>query len=121
MARNSNEPLAISETTLKKRLNEQHMLASIESARGTLTVRRRLAGHQYSVLHLRAELFTGADVGISDSDVGSMSDSGTPPDTGSSSNVNDLQANVGKVRSNGTTYTPTAREGVTDGIVEIQI
>ena len=51
MARDMNEPFATSPQTLKKRLSEKGMLASVEVKRQTLTVRRTIAGSTMSVLH----------------------------------------------------------------------
>jgi hypothetical protein len=45
------EPLGISERTLHRRLAEGHHLASTETARGTVTVRRVIAGRRVAVLH----------------------------------------------------------------------
>jgi hypothetical protein len=52
-ARDIGEPFAISEQMLKKRLRERDLLASIDAARETLTVRRRICGSYKGVLHLR--------------------------------------------------------------------
>jgi len=43
--------LAVSEHTLRKRLNEKGYLASVDKPRGTLTVRRTICGSSKSVLH----------------------------------------------------------------------
>jgi len=51
MARDMNEPFATSPQVLKKRLDEKRLLASVETKRGTLTVRRTIAGSQIPVLH----------------------------------------------------------------------
>jgi hypothetical protein len=47
------EPFSTSEQTLKKRLYEKEILASIDEKRETLTIRRTIAGSQRNVLHLR--------------------------------------------------------------------
>jgi hypothetical protein len=52
-ARDSGEDLAISEQTLKKRLHERGLLASIDGKRETLTVRRSITGSSKPVLHFR--------------------------------------------------------------------
>ena len=52
-ARDSGEPFAISEQTLKKRLREKGMLASVDENRQTLTTRRRIGGTYKNVLHFR--------------------------------------------------------------------
>ncbi len=53
------EGLNVSSQTLWKRLNEAGFLASTDTARNTLKVRRRIAGRDQSVLHLRAEKLAG--------------------------------------------------------------
>ena len=61
MARDMNEPFATSEQTLKKRLFQKGLLASVEAKRETLTVRRSIAGSRKSVLHfLRSTLLPEA-------------------------------------------------------------
>lgn len=56
-ARDSGEPLNASRQTLKKRLREKGLLASVDESRGTLTVRRTICGSSKDVLHmLRAAL-----------------------------------------------------------------
>lgn len=52
-ARDSGEPLPVSEQTLRKRLRDKGRLVATDEARGTLTVRRKIAGVQREVLHLR--------------------------------------------------------------------
>jgi Domain of unknown function (DUF3854) len=52
MARDTEEPLAISEQVLRKRLCDRNLLASVEKKRGTLTVRRSIGGTSKDVLHL---------------------------------------------------------------------
>jgi hypothetical protein len=51
--RDVGEVLAISEQTLKKRLHEKHLLASVDEPRQTLTVRRIMSGSSKNVLHFR--------------------------------------------------------------------
>jgi len=51
--RDIGEALAISEATLRKRLNERGLLASTDKRRETLTIRRTIGGSQKDVLHLR--------------------------------------------------------------------
>jgi hypothetical protein len=46
------ESLSVSEQTLRKRLHEKGLLASVDEARQTLTVRRMINGSAKSVLHL---------------------------------------------------------------------
>jgi hypothetical protein len=57
MARDMNEPFATSPQTLKKRLFEKGLLASVEAKRQTLTVRRVIAGSTTSVLHFSRNTF----------------------------------------------------------------
>jgi hypothetical protein len=52
MARDTGEALAISEQTLKKRLRDKGLLASVERNRETLTIRRSIGGTTKDVLHL---------------------------------------------------------------------
>jgi hypothetical protein len=55
--RDVGDSLAVSEQTLKKRVHERALLASVDTHRGTLTVRRSIAGISKSVLHfLRATI-----------------------------------------------------------------
>jgi hypothetical protein len=49
--RDAGESMAVSEQTLKKRLREKSLLASIDESRQTLTIRRILAGSKKDVLH----------------------------------------------------------------------
>jgi hypothetical protein len=51
-ARDTAEPFSISEQTLKKRLHEKGLLATIDQRREMLAVRRTLAGSSRAVLHL---------------------------------------------------------------------
>ena len=66
--RNAGEVLPISEQTLRKRLHEKGLLASIDKTRDMLTVRRTLGGAMKSVLHFRRNtiLPDGIDTGDSD-------------------------------------------------------
>ena len=50
--RDSGEVLAVSEQTLKKRLRDKNLLASTDTKRETLTVRKTIAGSKKEVLHL---------------------------------------------------------------------
>jgi Domain of unknown function (DUF3854)/Domain of unknown function (DUF927) len=54
LAREQGESLTVSPQTLRKRLREKGLLASIDQARQTLTVRRVIQEHTKSVLHLHA-------------------------------------------------------------------
>jgi hypothetical protein len=49
------ERLAVSEQTLRHRLREHGLLASIDAGRQTLLVRKTLAGCPRHVLHLKAD------------------------------------------------------------------
>ena len=49
--RDLGEQLAVGEQTLKKRLHEKGLLASVDEKRQTLTVRRTIAGSSKPVLH----------------------------------------------------------------------
>ena len=51
VARDAGEALSVGEGTLKKRLHEKGLLASIDKSRETLTVRRKICGLSKSVLH----------------------------------------------------------------------
>jgi len=51
--RDAGDILSVSEQTLKKRLREKGLLASIDERRETLTVRRSIAGTAKNVLHFR--------------------------------------------------------------------
>jgi len=51
------EVLAVAEQTLRKRLHEKGLLASIDEARETLTVRRSIGGTSRSVLHFSRSTF----------------------------------------------------------------
>jgi hypothetical protein len=52
-ARDGGEAFPVSETTLKRRLRDKRLLASVDAKRGTVTVRRTIAGVSKDVLHLR--------------------------------------------------------------------
>jgi len=56
LAAESNESLAVAPVTLRRRLRERGFLASEDSARETLLVRRKLEGGQKNVLHLLASV-----------------------------------------------------------------
>ena len=50
--RDAGECLPVTEQTLKRRLRERDLLASVDSRRQTVTVRRTIAGATKDVLHL---------------------------------------------------------------------
>jgi hypothetical protein len=50
--RDTGDVLAVSEQTLRKRLRERNLLASVDQNRGTLTVRKRIEGSSKDVLHI---------------------------------------------------------------------
>jgi hypothetical protein len=52
MARDTDEALTISEQTLKRRLRDKGLLASVDRKRQTLTIRRTIDGTSKEVLHL---------------------------------------------------------------------
>ena len=52
------ERLAMSEQTLRRRLHERGLLASIDMGRQMLLVRRTLEGHPRHVLHLNADILS---------------------------------------------------------------
>lgn len=59
--RDAGEPLAISEQMLKRRLKEKGVLASIDKARETLTIRRKITGSSKDVLHFHRTTFLPTD------------------------------------------------------------
>ena len=69
MARDMNEPFATSPQTLKKRLSEKGLLASIDAKRETLTVRRTIAGSTIPVLHFSRSMLLPEAPDAEDSDV----------------------------------------------------
>jgi hypothetical protein len=69
-ASTAGESLPVSEQTLKKRIHEKGLLASVDATRQMLTIRRTLEGVSRSVLHfLRATVLPEAPEG-EESDVG---------------------------------------------------
>jgi hypothetical protein len=54
VGRGTGEPLVVSERTLRRRLHENGLLASVDATRETLTVRKRVQGRETPVLHLLA-------------------------------------------------------------------
>jgi hypothetical protein len=56
VGRDSGEILAVSEQTLKKRLREKGLLASVDQGKGTLTIRKRIEGSGKDVLHMHRSL-----------------------------------------------------------------
>jgi len=69
VGRDIGEALTVSEQTLKKRLHEKGLLASVDKARQTLTVRRNIAGTSKSVLHfLRATILPEVSDGDEDAE-----------------------------------------------------
>jgi hypothetical protein len=55
--RDIGEVLAVSEQTLKKRLHEKNLLASVDRTRQTITIRRSIRGSSKDVLHFRRSTF----------------------------------------------------------------
>lgn len=67
--RDAGDILAVSEQTLKKRLQEKRLLESVDKARETITVRRNIAGTAKSVLHfLRATILPDVSDGDEDAE-----------------------------------------------------
>jgi hypothetical protein len=97
--RSAGEPLAVSEISLNKRLNEKGLLATVDTKRGTLTVRRTIQGVNRKVLHLSAAVFLD-DVGFRSQDVGGLSGNSEEPDIDSGNHIKPLQRNVGIVGQN---------------------
>jgi hypothetical protein len=64
--RSMGEILTVTEQVLKKRLHERGLLASIDAARGTLTIRRIIAGCATPVLHILRD--TLLPEGLADAD-----------------------------------------------------
>jgi hypothetical protein len=68
-SRDAGEILVVSEQTLKKRLQEKGLLASVDRARETITVRRNIAGTSKNVLHfLRATILPEVSDGDEESE-----------------------------------------------------
>ena len=63
--RDIGEVLTVAEQTLRKRLHEKGLLASVDASRETLTVRRSIGGTSKSVLHFRRSTFLSE---VSDAD-----------------------------------------------------
>jgi hypothetical protein len=55
IGRRTGDPLVVIEMTLRRRLNEAGLLASVDVARETLKVRKRVQGLETPVLHLAAD------------------------------------------------------------------
>jgi len=60
--RDGGESLSVSGTTLNKRLHEKGLLRSIDTKRGTLTIRRTIAGSKQDVLHFVRRTILADDV-----------------------------------------------------------
>jgi len=73
------EEIAVSPYTLRKRLHERDLLASVDVKRKKLTVRHILGGTRRAVLHLRAESLTGDDGTDDDSELAGGSGNGPVP------------------------------------------
>lgn len=61
MAQAGGEPLTVSSRTLHRRLSEQNLLASVDTQRNRLVVRRTLEGRRREVLHLGAKAFSATE------------------------------------------------------------
>jgi hypothetical protein len=57
LAKSQGDSLPVTPQTLRKRLKEHGYLASVDTARETLTIRRNLEGKQRDVLHLHKNIF----------------------------------------------------------------
>ncbi len=68
LGRTTGEPLVVGQTTLKKRLKEKGLLASTDTARETLTVRRRVCGEYVPVIHLHGTVLGAPPEGGSEKD-----------------------------------------------------
>src|SRR5262249_1845931 len=64
LAGEQGDSLGITMTTLHRRLNEGHLLASVDAKRSRLTVRRVLAGSRRDVLHFRAAQVLGMEQAV---------------------------------------------------------
>lgn len=73
------ERLAVSETTLPRRLREHRLLVSTDVGRQMLTVRRTLENHPRQVLHLSAGGLLGPGGGPIVTSFDSAADTITPP------------------------------------------
>jgi hypothetical protein len=69
-ARSTGEDLAVSPGTLRKRIRDKNLLASVDKTRGTLTVRRTLCGSSQDVLHFRRSTFLPDASDAEDGNVG---------------------------------------------------
>lgn len=63
-ARDAGEALAVSQTTLRKRLHEKDLLASVDETRNTLTVRRTFDGVSHNVLHFSRTVLLPETAGV---------------------------------------------------------
>lgn len=69
VGRDAGEVLTVSEHTLRKRLHDKGLLASVDEARQTLTVRRNIGGASKSVLHfLRSTILPEVSDGDEDAE-----------------------------------------------------
>lgn len=66
--RNAGDAMPIGEQTLRKRLREKGLLASVDEKRGTLTIRRTVGGSGKDVLHFRRVTILPDSVDETDSD-----------------------------------------------------
>jgi hypothetical protein len=102
-ARNSGEDLAVTPATLRKRLNEKGLLASIDVKRQTLTIRRVLCGSSKDVLHFRRNTLLpdadeDANVGRGRRFVGYLSGEFSRPDIDKQLVIRTLDLNCRKCR-----------------------
>jgi hypothetical protein len=59
IGRQTGEPLVVGEKTLRRRLHERGLLESVDAARETLTIRKRIQGREMPVLNILASAITG--------------------------------------------------------------
>jgi hypothetical protein len=79
LARDQGESIPITPQTMRKRLKGKGYLASCDTARETLTVRRKLEGNTHDVLHLARALIAN---GLSGEQKPDKSDSANTPEEG---------------------------------------
>jgi len=82
VGRATGEEITVSPYTLRKRLHERGLLASVDATRDRLTVRHILGRTRRAVLHLRAESLTGDDGADDDSELAGGSGNGPVPPPG---------------------------------------
>jgi hypothetical protein len=84
MGKATGDEITVTQYTLRKRLHDRGLLASVDTARGKLTVRRTLGGTRHEVLHLRVGSLAGDDA---DGCAAPVTDPGSGPVPGVGSGV----------------------------------